>query len=120
MTNARGSTRMTAQHSSTSKAGCCGGAHDPAHHADDHAHQHDNAATVVIDPVCGMKVNVATSKHRHDYNGKTFHFCSSGCRTKFAADPENYLQPKVEAPSAPAGTIYTCPIHPEIRQVGPG
>jgi P-type Cu+ transporter len=112
---------MTAHSSgSESHAGgsCCGsGALDHAHHGDDHAaHQ----ASVVIDPVCGMKVNPATSKHRHEYQGKTWHFCSNGCRTKFAADPEKYLKPKVEAPPVPDGAIYTCPMHPEIRQVGPG
>ena len=52
--------------------------------------------------------------------GTTYHFCSGGCRTKFAADPQAYLQPKAEAAPAPAGTIYTCPMHPEIRQDGPG
>ncbi len=67
-----------------------------------------------------MKVDPATSKHRHDYKGQTWHFCSNGCRTKFAADPGKYLKPKAEAPPVPAGTIYTCPMHPEIRQVGPG
>ncbi|MGD4056805.1 heavy metal-binding domain-containing protein, partial [Xanthomonas citri pv. citri] len=51
----------------------------------------------------------------------TFHFCSAGCRTKFAADPAKYLaKDKAPEPEAPAGTIYTCPMHPEIRQVGPG
>ena len=79
---------------------------------------HDGAA--VKDPVCGMTVDPATSKHRHDHAGTTYHFCSAGCRTKFAADPQAYLQPKPEAAPAPAGTIYTCPMHPEIRQDGPG
>ena len=68
-----------------------------------------------------MTVNPATSKHRFDYRGETFHFCSAGCRTKFAADPVAYLE-KDSRPKAavPEGTIYTCPMHPEIRQVGPG
>ncbi len=113
-----------AQRSSGTEAkagGCCGGSHAHGDHTHDHAnHRHAAPETVVTDPVCGMKVDPATSKHRHDYKGKTWHFCSSGCRTKFAADPEKYLKPKVEAPAAPDGTIYTCPMHPEIRQVGPG
>ena len=73
------------------------------------------------DPVCGMSVDPATSKHRFDYRGETYHFCSAGCRTKFAADPVAYLE-KDSRPKAavPEGTIYTCPMHPEIRQVGPG
>ena len=85
----------------------------------DHAgHGHQQA---VLDPVCGMRVDPATSKHRFDHQGESFHFCSAGCRTKFAADPVSYLEkdskPKA---AAPEGTIYTCPMHPEIRQVGPG
>ncbi|MBB5696583.1 Cu+-exporting ATPase [Roseomonas pecuniae] len=63
-----------------------------------------------------------TSKHRLEHAGTTFHFCSAGCRTKFEADPGRYLEPKKAAP-APVprkGAIYTCPMHPEIRQEGPG
>ncbi|MDJ0391678.1 heavy metal translocating P-type ATPase, partial [Roseomonas sp. E05] len=69
-----------------------------------------------------MKVDPATSKHRLEHGGTTFHFCSAGCRTKFEADPEKYLRPEeVEAPApVPKGAIYTCPMHPEIRQQGPG
>lgn len=77
--------------------------------------------TSVKDPVCGMSVDPASSKHRFDHHGETFHFCSAGCRTKFAADPAKYLaKDKAPEPEMPAGTIYTCPMHPEIRQVGPG
>lgn len=98
---------------------CCGGDGDHAGHA--HHHDHDPAATKVLDPVCGMTVDPATSKHRFEHDGKTFHFCSAGCRTKFAADPAKYLaKDKASAPEAPEGTIYTCPMHPEIRQIGPG
>ena len=67
------------------------------------------------DPVCGMKVT-AESKHRHEHEGETYYFCSAGCRAKFAADPAKHLGPKVEEAPAPAGTIYTCPMHPEVRQ----
>jgi Cu+-exporting ATPase len=97
---------------------CCGGhGHTDHSHHDHHAH---NAASV-RDPVCGMTVDATTSKHRFDYRGETYHFCSAGCRTKFAADPVAYLE-KDSRPKAavPEGTIYTCPMHPEIRQVGPG
>ncbi len=97
---------------------CCGG-HNHAGHGH-HAHQ-PAAKAGVLDPVCGMTVDPATSKHRFDYRGETFHFCSAGCRTKFAADPVAYLE-KDSRPKAavPEGAIYTCPMHPEIRQVGPG
>ncbi|MBI5320186.1 heavy metal translocating P-type ATPase [Bradyrhizobium sp.] len=101
------------------KAGCCGGHGDHAGHG--HHHHHAGHAAGVLDPVCGMTVDPATSKHRFDHEGTTYHFCSAGCRTKFAADPAKYLE-KSAAPPAdlPEGTIYTCPMHPEIRQVGPG
>jgi Cu+-exporting ATPase len=100
---------------------CCGGHGDHSGHAHHHAQDHGDAAIKVKDPVCGMTVDPATSKHRHDYHGETFHFCSAGCRTKFAADPAKYLaKEKSPEPEMPAGTIYTCPMHPEIRQVGPG
>ncbi|QAU36374.1 haloacid dehalogenase [Bradyrhizobium guangdongense] len=96
---------------------CCGGHGDHS----GHDHGHDAAVTKVLDPVCGMTVDPATSKHRFEHHGETFHFCSAGCRTKFAADPAKYLtKNKTPEPEMPAGTIYTCPMHPEIRQVGPG
>src|SRR6201992_840033 len=87
-----------------------------------HDHQHADTAKTARDPVCGMSVNPETSKHRFEHNGTTYHFCCNGCRTKFEADPEKYLNEKAEAKEvpAPAGTIYTCPMHPEIHQVGPG
>ena len=72
-----------------------------------------------IDPVCGMTVDPLTSKHRLDHHGTTFHFCSTGCRTKFEADPGKYLAPKPPTPGQP-GAIHTCPMHPQIRQPGPG
>src|SRR5581483_11821688 len=85
-----------------------------------HHHGHDSPAT--RDPVCGMTVDPKTSKHRFEYRGQTLHFCCAGCRTKFAADPAKYLDKDKPPESAPAsaGTIYTCPMHPEIRQAGPG
>ncbi|UPK27099.1 heavy metal translocating P-type ATPase [Bradyrhizobium sp. 195] len=100
---------------------CCGGHGDRAGHAHHHAHDHGDGATKVLDPVCGMTVDPATSKHHLTHHDKTFYFCSAGCRTKFAADPAKYLaKDKAPEPEMPAGTIYTCPMHPEIRQVGPG
>jgi Cu+-exporting ATPase len=67
-----------------------------------------------------MTVNPATSKHRFDYRGETFHFCSAGCKTRFSADPKVSLERRAPEADAPEGTIYTCPMHPEIRQIGPG
>ena len=73
------------------------------------------------DPVCGMKVDPAAAKHVFSHAGRTFHFCSAGCRGKFAADPETYLGRVQAAPPAAApGATYTCPMHPQVRQAGPG
>ncbi|HZC57954.1 MAG TPA: heavy metal translocating P-type ATPase [Xanthobacteraceae bacterium] len=86
-----------------------------------HAHGADvaNAAATAVDPVCGMTVDPKQSPHRHAYRDHDYHFCSAGCRSKFGADPEKYLNKAAPAP-APEGTIYTCPMHPQIRQTSPG
>jgi len=72
------------------------------------------------DPVCGMTVDPQTSAHHAGHDGHDYHFCSARCREKFVADPAAYLGEREPAPPAPAGTIYTCPMHPEVQQVGPG
>ena len=72
-----------------------------------------------IDPVCGMMVDPQTAQHRADYSGHTYFFCAAGCKTKFTADPQKYLGKREPEPVV-EGAIYTCPMHPEIRQVGPG
>src|ERR1700720_2557748 len=81
-----------------------------------------DTASPVVDPVCGMKVDPATSKHRADRDGQSSHFCSAGCRTKFVADPEKYLAAKpADIPiSVQKDVIYTCPMHPQIRRDGSG
>ena len=97
-------------------------------HADHHDHSHEHghhgsdAAEALRDPVCGMKVESTTAKHRFPYRDHEYLFCSVGCATKFAADPDRYLAPKYprEISSADPAAIYTCPMHPEIRQQGPG
>jgi Cu+-exporting ATPase len=89
---------------------CCGGG------AGDRA----GAAALVIDPVCGMKVDPVTAKHRFSYQGQDYFFCGGRCRERFEAEPQKFLSPRAPAPAAPAGAIYTCPMHPEVRQVGPG
>ena len=95
---------------------CGGGGHDHS----GHGHRHADGNAKVRDPVCGMSVDPATSRYRFDYRGETFHFCSAGCQTKFAADPQKYLDQSRPKAAVPEGTIYTCPMHPQIRQVGPG
>ena len=77
-------------------------------------------AHLAIDPVCGMKVNVHAGKPNYEYHGQTHHFCSDGCQAKFASDPERYLNKQEELRSVPLGTLYTCPMHPEVVQEGPG
>src|SRR5467141_899721 len=101
---------------------CCGGDHTHAGHDHDRHHGAPAGAQArARDPVCGMSVDPATSKHRFDHRGETFHFCSAGCRAKFVADPGKYLEKTGALKThVPEGTIYTCPMHPEIRQVGPG
>src|SRR5262245_30390528 len=71
-----------------------------------------------IDPVCGMEVDPATDLHT-DYKGTTYFFCHPSCLERFTGDPESFLHPREPEPVVP-GAIYTCPMHPEVRQVGPG
>jgi len=73
-----------------------------------------------IDPVCGMTVNPATAAGQEDYKGKTYYFCSQHCLHAFKANPGKFLGKKVEAVPADSGAQYTCPMHPEIVQLGPG
>lgn len=77
-----------------------------------------------VDPVCGMHVTEASS-YRAEHDGKTFNFCSAKCLGTFNSNPERFTAPKSESistsgPEAAPGTIYTCPMHPEIRQDHPG
>jgi P-type Cu+ transporter len=106
---------------------CCGAAQT--------ADTSSTARTPLIDLVCGMTVT-EQSPHRHEHDATTYYFCSAGCKSKFVADPAKYLRPKAEAqtpmrmPTAaiPAATsqggliatMYTCPMHPEVRQDHPG
>ena len=107
--------------------------HDHRHHQPErsnatHAlHQpHDaTGATTAADPVCGMSVMPGAGKPSFEYDRKTWHFCSQKCRDKFAADPARYLtgaheKQAEQAPPAPAGTQYTCPMHPEVLRDAPG
>ncbi|HEY1306785.1 MAG TPA: heavy metal translocating P-type ATPase [Vicinamibacterales bacterium] len=78
-------------------------------------------ATNVIDPVCGMTVNPERAAGQTEYQGRTYYFCAKSCLERFRADPERFLNPGA-APATPArhDVEYTCPMHPEVRQWGPG
>ena len=92
-----------------------------------HAHHSANSpeslpsSTELTDPVCGMTVT-EQSPHKLEHEGRSYYFCSAKCQGKFAASPLQYLTPTPPADTPPAatGTIYTCPMHPEIRQDHPG
>jgi Cu+-exporting ATPase len=96
-------------------------------------------AAIQKDPVCGMSVDIARTPATHEHAGKTYYFCCRGCQEKFKVDPTKYLKPAALVGIAPAqsrpmqitparpaprqttpGGKYTCPMHPEIVQIGPG
>jgi Cu+-exporting ATPase len=78
-------------------------------------------AAAVTDPVCGMTVDPTTTPHHAEHAGRAYHFCSAGCRTKFITEPDAYLGDKPRSePMATPGAMWTCPMHPEIRQEEPG
>jgi len=94
--------------------GCCGGDHKAGDYK-------AGTAETVIDPVCGMTVDPFQTPHHTHHDGVDYHFCSAGCRTKFVADPERYLSGEAVTPEdVPPGTIWTCPMDPEVRQDHPG
>ncbi len=75
---------------------------------------------MATDPVCGMTVK-PESPHRSEYRGAEYRFCSAKCMAKFHASPADYLEPRPAQPAvARGGAMYTCPMHPEIRQPAPG
>src|SRR4026209_2385390 len=77
----------------------------------------------VLDPVCGMTIDPAHASGEVDYRGTTYYFCNPICRARFEADPERYLDPPHASPAAMPGdpqAEYTGPMHPEVRQRGPG
>jgi Cu+-exporting ATPase len=101
------STDHEAHHHGT---GCCGGSTKAG------------GTATAFDPVCGMKVDPAATEHHATHAGQGYHFCSAGCLSKFVANPDQYLDKK-DVPPARAvanAVIYTCPMHPEVRQIGPG
>jgi Cu+-exporting ATPase len=72
-----------------------------------------------LDPVCGMRVAPEHAAGKSTYQGQSYYFCSTGCQAKFDGDPEKYLHPGAQ-PEAMHAVEYTCPMHPEVRQLGPG
>jgi Cu+-exporting ATPase len=119
--NDRHATAQGHQHGQGHGAG--GHGHHGHGQARDGAAVDAQATTTVRDPVCGMEVDPHTTPHRAEHGGRTHYFCSAGCRAKFVADPAAYLdrqEQKLRAEPVTPGTIYTCPMHPQIRQVGPG
>jgi Cu+-exporting ATPase len=89
-----------------------------------HAREHGvnaEARRTARDPVCGMTVAPETAAARTDFQGETYYFCSQHCHAKFTADPAKYSGAREAAPTVEGrGMIYTCPMHPEVRQEGPG
>ena len=103
------------------------GAVRPAHSHGPDLRAAPDAETTLKDPVCGMTVT-PDSKHTLQHAGRPVYFCSAGCKAKFAADPDKYsttpaavAPPPIPVPEPSiAGTVYTCPMHPEVRQDHPG
>jgi len=92
--------------------------HEHCHHHSGHEADH---GTIVTDPVCGMKVDTRTSTLKHHLGETEYYFCSARCLDKFKTDPDKYLNPDSAEPTeVAAGTIWTCPMHPEIRRDAPG
>jgi Cu+-exporting ATPase len=77
-------------------------------------------AQMATDPICGMAVDPHGGKPTEAFRGSTYYFCSEGCRSKFVKDPSHYLDKDNEPEPLPPGTLYTCPMHPQIVQEGPG
>ena len=75
-----------------------------------------------VDPVCGMSVAPETAHGSYDFNGETYYFCALSCLNKFRQNPQIFLEKKKEEKQAveSEGKEYTCPMHPEIVQIGPG
>ncbi len=109
------------------------GEHDAAsgHCGHDHPSSPNEHGTIVRDPVCGMNVDSRTAAHKLRLGETDYYFCSAGCLEKFKANPDRYLNPPARDPAvqspamgalpqAAEGTIWTCPMHPEIRRNGPG
>jgi len=84
-------------------------------------HQHPEPPEGVLDPVCGMRIDPADAVGHFDHQGQTYYFCAESCLEQFRENPEHFLNPDLRA-AAPVDfeAEYTCPMHPEVRQKGPG
>jgi Cu+-exporting ATPase len=83
----------------------------------------DTQPLEVVDPVCGMTISPADAVGTVDHKGRTYYFCAESCLEQFRDDPESFLDParrEAAAAALPQGVEYTCPMHPEVRQIGPG
>ncbi len=92
-----------------------------------HAQHHNNSSTVEHDPVCGMAVDVTNATGSHEHDGRNYFFCSKHCQDRFVSSPEEFIRGAKASASSVAedkpgvsGGIHTCPMHPEVRQEGPG
>ena len=75
---------------------------------------------LVLDPVCGMTIDPSDAAGQYDYDGKTYYFCNPHCLEQFRADPRRFLEPAALPSAGDATAEYTCPMDPEVRQIGPG
>jgi YHS domain-containing protein len=98
------------------------------HDQTDGPHAGSGGAPAYIDPVCGMPVSASSDK-AVNYQASTYYFCSDPCKVKFSDNPTHFVKSKAAPVSTsretssgpvPPGVVYTCPMHPEIRQIGPG
>ena len=88
-----------------------------------HQHHRDPApaaAGLVTDPVCGMRVDPAAATQRAEHRGQSYFFCGAHCRSRFLADPAQFLEPRPAPPPSGATVQWTCPMHPEIIRDAPG
>ena len=83
-------------------------------------HHHPEPAEGVLDPVCGMTIDPADAAGHFDYKGRTYYFCAESCLEQFRENPEHFLNPDLRAAPVDFEAEYTCPMHPEVRQKGPG
>ncbi|WP_414832946.1 heavy metal translocating P-type ATPase [Afifella sp. YEN Y35] len=93
---------------------------ETSHHPAGESHSAPKGAKTAVDPVCGMKVDTSADKPTARHDGQVYYFCSESCHDKFVADPARYLSGETRDEEVPAGTLYTCPMHSEIVQEGPG
>ena len=103
----------SAEHAGKQYYFCC------SHCAAKFKHDPDKYLQPATDPVCGMKVDPANAAAEIEHAGRTYYFCSSHCAQKFNAEPARYVEKKPQAEKPRAGK-YTCPMHPEVVQDGPG